>query len=181
MTSITTTTVSSYAASTQQNINTLEAGATFRNSTNSANGTTTTTVSTVNSDNTVTTTTYTIPSNMTEYYYMNTGSINRYKIEGEPDNANYVDALSQNLEFRINGDLVPISVVSSSANSFVINAKPSKSYAGGRGVLTIKDQGLIVYDKVVAIQDNSEPVTISRYDAYSAVMIQQASDLHDSN
>lgn len=85
---------------------------------------------------------------------MNTGEVNRYRIEGEPDNANYADALNQNLEFRINGDLIPINVVASSSNSFVITARPTKSYIDGSGVLIVKDQGLVVFDNVVGIQDN---------------------------
>jgi len=97
-------------------------------------------------DNMANVQTFTIPSNATSYYYMNTGDINRYRIEGEPDNANYSDALSQNLEFRIDGDLIPISVVDSSANTFIVMARPSKSYINGLGLLSIKDQGLIVYD-----------------------------------
>lgn len=147
----------------------------------STEGTTTTTIRNVAADGAVVTRTFTIPSNTTSYFYMNTGEVNRYRMEGEPDNANYADALNQNLELRIDGDLVPIRVVGSSANSFVITAKPSKSYINGRGILTIKDQGLIVYDKVVGIQDNSEPITIFRYDRYSEEMIKQSTNLHESN
>jgi hypothetical protein len=124
---------------------------------------------------------FTIPTNMTSYYYPNTGEVNRFRITGEPENPNYVDAFSQNLEFRINDDLIPIKVASSNKNSFVITAKPSKSYIDGRGVLSIKDQGLVVWDKVVGLQDNSQPKSISRYDFYSQEEIAQSQGLYKAN
>ena len=182
-TTTTTTASQSYSQSNVETdqLNSSELGTSTHSTVVSSEGSTTTTIRTVETDGTVTTRTFTIPSNTTSYYYMNTGEINRYRIEGEPDNANYADALNQNLEFRIQGDLIPIKVVGSSANSFVITARPTKSYIDGRGVLVVKDQGLVVYDKVVGIQDKSEPVTIFRYDHYSEEMIKLSSNLSDTN
>lgn len=71
------------------------------------------------------------------------------------------------MEFRIDGDLVPTRAFATSDSTFSIIAKPAKSYINGKGVLGIRDQALAVHNKVLAIQNNLEPINIDRYDYYS--------------
>jgi hypothetical protein len=91
-----------------------------------------------------------------------------------------VDALSRNLIFTISGDVIPYSLQATSNNTFVLTARPSQTYLGALGTISIINQAL-VRSSSTALQTQNVSNTIDRFDYYTQQQISSASTIRDRN